>query len=73
MLKSGIVGVVQVKSVSFLSSSCREAVKVDKPGMKGLRYMTRLKNSWSSVMLVGSSKACMALTFPGYRWTPSAS
>ena len=28
-----------VKSVSFLSSSHRGAVKVDRPGMKGLRYM----------------------------------
>ena len=33
------------------------AVKVDKPGMKGLRYMTRPKNSWSLVMFVGAGKA----------------
>ena len=32
--------------MSFLSSLCRGVVKVDKPGMKGLRYVTRPKNSW---------------------------
>ena len=53
-----------MKSVSFLSSSCREVVKVERPGMKGLRYVTRPKNSWSLVMFVGTSKACMASTFP---------
>ena len=38
-----------MKSVPFLSRSCRGEVKVDRPGMKGLRYVTRAKNSWSSV------------------------
>ena len=62
----------QMKSVSFLSSLCRGAVKVDKPGMKELRYMTRPKNSWSLVMFVGAGKACTASTFPGSGWTPLA-
>ena len=56
--------------MSFLSSSCREVVKVDRPGMKGLRYVTRPKNSWSSVMLVGAGKVCMVLTVPRSGWTP---
>ena len=60
--------------MSFLSSSCRGAVKVDKPGVKGLRYVTRHKNlGLSLVMLVGTGKVCMASTFPGSGWTPLAS
>ena len=46
---------------------------VDRPGMKGLRYVTRPKNSWSSVMVVGAGKACTASTLPGSGWTPLAS
>ena len=46
---------------------------MDRPGMKGLRYVTRPKNPWSSVMLVGAGKACTASTFPGSGWTPLAS
>ena len=49
------------------------AVKVDNPGMKGLRYMTKPKNSWGSVTFVGTGKACMVLTLPGSGWTPLAS
>ena len=45
---------------------------MDRPGMKGLSYVTRPKNSWSSVTLVGAGKACMALTLPGSGWTPLA-
>ena len=63
-LKSGIVGAVPGEVCVLLSSSCRGAVKVDKPGMKGLRYVTRPKNSWSSVMFVGAGKACVASAFP---------
>ena len=48
-------------------------VKVDNPGMKGLRYVTRPKNSWSSVIFVGAGRVCMASTFPGSGWTPLAS
>ena len=55
------------------SSSCRGAVKVERPGMKRLRYVTRPKNSWSSVTLVGAGKACTTSTLPGSRWTPLAS
>ena len=46
ILESGIVGAVQVKSASFLSSSPSGAVNVDRPGMKELRYVTMPKNSW---------------------------
>ena len=46
---------------------------MDRPGMKGLRYVTRPKNSWSSVTLVGAGKACTASTLPGSGWTPLAS
>ena len=62
-----------VKSVSFLSSSHRGAVKVDRPGMKGLRYVTRPKISWSSVTFVGVGKVCTVSTFPGSGWTALAS
>ena len=51
----------------------QRVVKVDKPWMKGLRYVTRPKNSWSSVMFVGASKVCRVSTFPGSGWTPLAS
>ena len=37
--------------------------------MKGLRYVTMPRNSWSSVMLVGVSRACTASTFSGSWWT----
>ena len=57
----------------LLEQVMQGAVKVAKPGMKGLRYVTRPKNSWSSVMLVGTGKACTAWIFPGSGWTPSAS
>ena len=63
----------QVKSVSLLSSSHKGAIEVDRPGMKGLRYFTMPKNSWSSVTFVGAGRACMALTLSGSGWTPSAS
>ena len=59
-------------SVSFLSSSHRGVVRVDRPGMNGLRYVTRPKNSWSSVTLVGAGKACTASTLPRSGWTPLA-
>ena len=45
---------------------------MERPGMKGLRYVTRPKNSWSSVTFVGAGKACTASTFPGCGWTPLA-
>ena len=41
--------------------------------MKGLRYVTKPKNSWSSVTFVGAGNACTALTFPGSGWIPLAS
>ena len=46
---------------------------MDRPGMKGLRYVTSPKNSWSSVTLVGAGKACTTSTFTGSGWTPLAS
>ena len=49
-----------MKSVSFLNRLHRGAVKVDKPGMKGLKYMTSPKNSWSLVAFVGTGRACTA-------------
>ena len=45
---------------------------MDRPGMNGLSYVTRPKNSRSSVTLVGAGKACTALTLPGSEWTPLA-
>ena len=59
----------QVKPVSFLSRSHRGVVKVDRPGIKELRYITMPKKSWSSVTFVGAGRACMALTLSGSRWT----
>ena len=41
--------------------------------MKGLRYVTMPRNSWSSVIFVGARRACKASTFSGYGWTPLAS
>ena len=37
---------------------------MDRPGMKGLRYVTRPKNSWHSVMFVGAGKACTVVNLP---------
>ena len=62
-----------MKSASFLRSSHRGAVRVDRPWMKGLRYVTMLRNSWSSVTFVGAGRACTPLNFSRSRWTPSAS
>ena len=59
--------------MSFLSSSHIGAVKVDRPGMKGLRYITMPRNSWSLVTFVGAGRACMVLTLSGSGWTPLAS
>ena len=56
----------QVKSASFLRSSHRGAVRVDRPQMKGLRYVTMLRNSWSSVIYVGAGRACTASTFSNW-------
>ena len=63
----------QVKSVSFLSSSHSGAVKVDRPWMKELRYITMPKNTWSSMTFVGTGRACMALTLSRSGRTPSES
>ena len=41
--------------------------------MKRLRYVTMLRNSWSSVTFVGAGRACTASTFSGSGWTPLAS
>ena len=57
------------KSVSFLSSSHRGAVKVDRPGMKGLRYVTRPKKSSCSA----SVQPCMVMSpaIPIHPWHSS--
>ena len=41
--------------------------------MKGLRYVTMLKNSWSLVTFVGAGRACTASTFSRSGCTPLAS
>ena len=46
---------------------------MDRPWMKGLRYVTMPRNSWSLVTFVGAGIACTASTFSGSRWTPLAS
>ena len=46
---------------------------MDRPWMKGLRYVTMLRNSWSSVTFMGAGRACTASTFYGSGWTPLAS
>ena len=63
----------QVKSASFFRSSHRGMVRVDRPWMKGLRYVTMPRNSWSSVTFVGAGKACRASTYSGSGCTPLAS
>ena len=40
--------------------------------MKGLRYVTMPRNSWSSVTFMGAGRACTASTFSGSRCTPLA-
>ena len=52
-----------MKLASLLRSSHREGVRMDRPQMKGLRYVIILRNSWSSVTFVGAGRACTALTF----------
>ena len=44
-----------------------------RPRMKGLRYVTMLRNSWSLVTFVGAGRACTASTFSGSGCTPLAS
>ena len=46
---------------------------MDRSWTKGLRYVTMLRNSWSSVTFVGAGRACTTLTFSGSGWTPLAS
>ena len=46
---------------------------MDRPWMKGLRYVTMPRNSWSSVTFVGAGRACTALTLSRSGWTPLAS
>ena len=72
-LKNSIIGAIPEEVCVLLEQLTQGVVKVDKPGMKGLRYVMRPKNSWSLVMFVGAGKACTVLTFPGSGWTPLAS
>ena len=72
-LKSSIIGVVPDEVSVLLGQLAWGVVKMDKPWMKGLRYVMRPKNSWNLVMFVGTGKACMASTFPRYGWTLLAS
>ena len=55
-----------MKSASFLRSSHRGVVRVDRPWTKGLRYVTMPRNSWSSVTFVVAGRACTASTFSGF-------
>ena len=43
---------------------------MDRPRMKGLRYVTMPRNSWSSVTFVGVGRACTASTFSRFGCTP---
>ena len=70
-LKSGSIGAVPEEVCVLLEQHTEGGSQGGQPGMKGLRYMTRPKNSWSWVMLAGAGKACTASTFPGSGWTPS--
>ena len=69
MLKSGIIGVAPGE-VCVLEQLTQGDSQVGQTSDKGTRYVARPKNSWSSMMFVGASKACTALTFPGSGWTP---
>ena len=73
MLEGGIIGVIPGEVCVFLSSSHRGAVKVGRPGMKLLRYVTMSRNIWSLMTFVAADRACMMLTLSGSGWTPSPS
>ena len=62
-----------MKSASFLRSSRRGVVRVDRLQMKELRYVTMPRNFWSLVTFVGAKRACTASTFSGSGCMPLAS
>ena len=45
---------------------------MDRPQMKGLRYVTMPRNSWSLVTFMGAGRACTASTFSRSGCTPLA-
>ena len=73
LLKSSLVAGIPGEISTFFRSSHRGAFRMDRPWMKGLRYVTILRNSWSSVTFVGAGRVCTASIFSRSGWTMLAS
>ena len=75
LLKSGFVAGIPGEVSIFYQEFLQGAIRVDRPQMKGQRYVTMPRNSWSSVTFMGAGRAWRAWTastFSGSRWTPLA-